>query len=690
MDLFDEPEASTSTHTNGFKLNSNYAEQYERRKRGEELTQLQDRYGRDYVPEDEESTEYSSEDSDAELVTPQVDAAILKTIARIKRGDTALYDDASKTKRWFEEEEQRNAQSAARTSKGKQKAKESKPVYLKDFQRQAILAAGNGDAEDVHERPTPAEEAVRLQRETADAFRNALNDDADSDEDVLLVQREDTEAGEEDEDEAYRRFLLESVGEADVEAALRSASDASKSLDAMPVASTSKVKRVRDKKNVARPEKPAEDPDAFLRNYILDRGWLDKSSRKLPSYSEMVEEPARKAPVELEDPVPPQTRVDEAFDSEDEEYEERADEYETKYNFRFEQEAGADLVTHARDAAANASVRREDETRKKSRELVKARKAELKAKKAAELDRLRDLKSREIQDKLAKLAETMGRQDLLQTDIDLEGEFDPDKHDQMMQRIFDEQYYADQATDADGKPIWEDDIDITDIVGEEQAADYEPGGDAYDPLEPSSGKKKEKKKRKDKKSKKRAREAEEAEENVDVDPAERKRQLDKLVQEYDKLNYGDLAGTTPTRFHYTQVPPSGFDLTPAEILMATDQELNSYVGLRKIAPYRFDDDTKKSKKKRLRDLRKNLSSREWGAQVPQDADLPVYPRKSKRPKLEKSDKRSQKPNQDVNGDTTIGAEQVASEPTAAPAKKRAGKSERKKAKLQSATAIAEV
>lgn len=48
--------------------------------------------------------------------------------------------------------------------------------------------------------------------------------------------------------------------------------------------------------------------------------------------------------------------------------------------------------------------------------------------------------------------------------------------------------------------------------------------------------------------------------------------------------------------------------------MATDAELNSYVSLRKMAPYRFgDDESKKSKnKKRLKELRDALKTRKWG------------------------------------------------------------------------------
>lgn len=63
---------------------------------------MQDKYGPDYDPEDDDgdeseaSTEYSSEDSDAEFVTPEVDAAILKIIGRIRQGDQEIYSAQGK------------------------------------------------------------------------------------------------------------------------------------------------------------------------------------------------------------------------------------------------------------------------------------------------------------------------------------------------------------------------------------------------------------------------------------------------------------------------------------------------------------------------------------------------------------------------------------------------------------------
>lgn len=84
-------------------------------------------------------------------------------------------------------------------------------------------------------------------------------------------------------------------------------------------------------------------------------------------------------------------------------------------------------------------------------------------------------------------------------------------------------------------------------------------------------------------------------------------------------------GDLPTRFKYTQVEPDSFDLTATEILMATDSELNEVVGLRKIAPYRTPDGSKKAgaKKKKLKEFRALLADRKWGQDRDEGSERPL-------------------------------------------------------------------
>lgn len=59
------------------------------------LSPVQDKYGANYTLSDEEDEEedLSDDDSDGEFVTPQVDVAILRTLARIRRKDPQVYEE---------------------------------------------------------------------------------------------------------------------------------------------------------------------------------------------------------------------------------------------------------------------------------------------------------------------------------------------------------------------------------------------------------------------------------------------------------------------------------------------------------------------------------------------------------------------------------------------------------------------
>ena len=76
-------------------INEHYAKAYAYRKEREELQKLKDTYGSDASEGDltgsEDSEELESEDEDGEELTPAVDAALLRTLARIKKKDPAIY-----------------------------------------------------------------------------------------------------------------------------------------------------------------------------------------------------------------------------------------------------------------------------------------------------------------------------------------------------------------------------------------------------------------------------------------------------------------------------------------------------------------------------------------------------------------------------------------------------------------------
>lgn len=62
--------------------------------------------------------------------------------------------------------------------------------------------------------------------------------------------------------------------------------------------------------------------------------------------------------------------------------------------------------------------------------------------------------------------------------------------------------------------------------------------------------------------------------------------VNKLLAEYDKLEYEDNIGGLKTRFRYRSVPKEDYGLSTDEILRLKDKELNQLVGLKRMAPYR--------------------------------------------------------------------------------------------------------
>ncbi len=110
----------------------------------------------------------------------------------------------------------------------------------------------------------------------------------------------------------------------------------------------------------------------------------------------------------------------------------------------------------------------------------------------------------------------------------------------------------------------------------------------------------------------------------------RKRKLDEYMDEIYGLDFNDIVschircpfsnevtnmfalvqvGDMPTRFKYTPVQAQSFALTPAEILMATDAELNQYLSVKKYAPYRKDNKWDKTRGDRLKELKQSVVER---------------------------------------------------------------------------------
>ncbi|KAL3845548.1 hypothetical protein ACJIZ3_002951 [Penstemon smallii] len=291
-----------------------------------------------------------------------------------------------------------------------------------------------------------------------------------------------------------------------------------------------------------------DEKEKFLKDYIRHNMWIDDKKTK-----DVVDDD-----IELSD---------------DEELIERQEDFEREYNFRFEENAGDRVMGHSRKV--DGSVRKKENARKSQRERKEERIAQAEFERKEELKRLKNLKKKEINDKLEKIREVAGigkDSNIFLNEDDLEEEFNPEEHDRKMKEAFGDEYYKAEdvspefGSDEDEEGIGFEKPDFEkedDLLGLSKGWDEvkEPGENGDD--EPEEGKRKRKRK------------------PSDMEKAVR----EQLMDDYYKLDYEGTVGDLKTRFKYKQVEAKRFGLSPAEILMMDDKDLNQYVPLKKLAPY---------------------------------------------------------------------------------------------------------
>lgn len=203
--------------------------------------------------------------------------------------------------------------------------------------------------------------------------------------------------------------------------------------------------------------------EKYLRDYILNKRYLFKEGED-EEESESDEEVVKKPEKKEEGEKPATTSGLDFVDfSEEESIIENQEEFERKYNFRFEEPDPEFIKSFPRTLAD--SMRRKSNKRKEKREEYKSRKEAEKQRKKEEIKRLKSLKRKEIEAKLEKIKKITGNEDLKLSVDDLEREFDPDEYEKKMESVFDDQYYqqkdplADKDDEDEEKPVFTDDSD---------------------------------------------------------------------------------------------------------------------------------------------------------------------------------------------------------------------------------------
>jgi len=348
-------------------------------------------------------------------------------------------------------------------------------------------------------------------------------------------------------------------------------------------------------------ENAERDPETFLSNFMAARAWVPTNESNF-----------------------------QPFESDDEEEERRAEEYEQAYNFRYEdpEKSNEKLRSHARDLAAKYSVRREEmNPRQKKREEDKARKEAAKQELREEKARLRKLRIEEVEGKVRRIKRAAG---LKSKDIKPEDwaqfvdeDWDDAQWEEEMQKRFGDEYYADEDIESEGegvpteekkrkakKPKFDDDIDIKDIIPDFEDEEKAEFSLTDEEMADGDGIEKQTKGRKDHKKEKEEKRRESKKE---------RRIIEQLVDEQLKLDLPQNVSNA-SGFRYRETSPKTFGLSSRDILLADDSQLNQFVGLKKLAAFREPEKKRKDqknlgKKARLRQWRKDTFGDERGVQA---------------------------------------------------------------------------
>ncbi|WFD44326.1 Kinetochore protein Spc24 [Malassezia psittaci] len=624
-------------------VGTSYVERYREVKRRAEQERGEDTEASEDDSIGSESESDETEDEEGEQLTPQVDAAILRTLQKIRSRDPEVYDPAARV---FDKERE-NAMQLAGAEATKHTSGRTRKVTLQDYQRQRLqeaIASESDPAKAFAEATTkekqrnsnPIEAPTMFDEEQESIrkeFLTAVPEDGDDDE---LFQVRSADVNDEDK-ESYRKTLLKAL-EGGTEEQVRDL--------------------LHENQAEKRQDTISKENEEFLLNYVLNRGWIDqeassKSGEKTRDWD------AEAAELDSEA----------SFDS-------AADAFEHAYNFRFEDPSLAEqnFAIQSFPRHSSDTVRRTDDRRKTARHERALRKAQEKEEKKRRLDQIKAQKRSTIADKLKQLRELAGGDNQMDgnafQDIDLEADFDPEAHDRLMQKQFGDTYY--QSGDAQ-KPEWDDDDDeeMQEILQEAEEPSrkkthkkHSNESDAMDAdfidgeTETRLSKKDRKRlKKQEKKARSKAEHAQD-QQGVDVDEMDAEKKVNaelnhdpkakarELMDEYYNLGYEDIIGDTPTRFKYAKVPKEDFGMSAVEILLADDAELNQVVGLKHLQPYRRGQSKPAHLSKRLKRLRDQLSNR-WDDPASEISQEPA----KKKKRLGKKERQKRKQDADEHLET---------------------------------------
>ena len=488
----------------------------------------------------------------------------------LRKKDKAIYNSSNN----FFQEEGGELESALGDKK-------RKPKLYKDLVRDQVLNKikghgdeGSGDEEENTYRKENIPKEEKLAKLAYDEEQVALR--------TAFLGVDDDEGSDNDASESWLKAKKKSTSILDQE------------IDREREEELNDLTKLSDGSKLLDPHGEIEDGDNFLLDFIKNKRWVDQDLQGEEVDSDDHSDGSLK---DLE----------------------RMDNFESKYNFRFEEAmneptsnsgAGLSVVGYARTALSD-TIRRKDDSRKLKRKERKERKAAERRAKEEQLKRLKNAKREELEERIGQIKGALGENNHLGTGNDLDeevvmklmqGDFDPDKFESMMSKMYDEDFYEKEDTE------WKTDADVKESLkkaakenpndaildgiedGEGDLYDAQYGGvDSQDEYEEKEGEKIE--------------EVEfmmQHELNEEKDTPLEKKLKGRMMDELYKLDYEDIIGDLKTRFKYRPVKANAYGLKTEEILFARDTTLKQFVSLKKMAPYDEEGEYVPGTKKRKR------------------------------------------------------------------------------------------
>ncbi|ESO92395.1 hypothetical protein LOTGIDRAFT_216912, partial [Lottia gigantea] len=456
---------------------------------------------------DNDDSTSESEDENAEAMSSKLDRDWFRTLAALKTNDPRIHDKNAKFYESSSSEEEEDIDDRKKVKK----SKKDKPYLLKDYQHEVLMKKGGIIDEEEETPSTSFLYNTQAESEIKNSLKSAFitSDDEESSGDDFLKKRVKTEDQEQEEDVEYINWLKGQKHSLD--------NDKHVKKDLKPL-----------KKLWNQPD--LDENEKFLADFFLNKRYISKEQEtRLPTYEEIVNE-------------------------------ERQDfsKLVGKYKHRFEEPGGRTIPSYPRKI--EDSVRRKDTRRADKNRDVRERKIKHKEEKRKEIEKVKASKRKEILAKIKKIQEVTGNDKVGFTDEDLEGDFDPEKHDQMMKERFNDDYYNDE-NDEETKPVFQDD-EVEDMnynedwgengnndIGDDDESNFNMDAD-YDPSQDlRSGKKRKKSKFTEAVKKKKP----------VFDPAEKS--FPEYFDEYYNLDFEDVIGDLPCRYKYRKTQANDFGLT---------------------------------------------------------------------------------------------------------------------------------